>query len=112
MRVDLPITSVSFLTRFKTSNEELLRRKNLKIKNSYIWNKREENKPGDDFLEVIDFGINRPKYATDVVGLLLKELRSMAEMDEIKMLVAIDGVNAFWSSTNMKQDDNRTRYVN
>ena len=109
MRVDLPKISAALLTRFKHQNEGLLQEKDLKLKNHYTWNKREGNKPGDALMDVIDFGINRPMYATDVVGVLLKELKVMADENELKMLVAIDGVNAFWSLTNIKQEDDRTR---
>lgn len=110
VRVDQPKNSITWLTRFKHQNEELIRRKDIRLKNTYTWNKREQSVPGDEMMSVVEFGMSRGKYATDVVGVVLKELKMGADGGDWRLMVAIDGVNAFWSTTNIQQDDDRTRF--
>lgn len=107
-RVDQPLDAAQWLTYFRSMNEPLL--KNLSTSaGRYVWSKREIAEVGTPLLEIIEFGLNRIKYSTDVMGAILKEMRVQASEGKVKVLVAVDGVNAFWSTTNIKQDDNRHR---
>ena len=54
-----------------------------------------ENSP---LTEIIDFGISRVKYACDVITVLLDELKQASIADKCKILVVIDGFNAFFSN--------------
>lgn len=106
-RVDQPLEAVQWLSHFRSMNEPVL--KPLNTINRYVWNKRETSEVGTPLLELLEFGTNRAKYATDVMGVALKELRLQASNGNLRLLVATDGVNAFWSTTNLKQEDNRHR---
>ena len=41
----------------------------------YVWNKRESADLGTPLLDLIEFGVTRANYASDVLGALLSELR-------------------------------------
>ncbi|KAK7486797.1 hypothetical protein BaRGS_00021944 [Batillaria attramentaria] len=99
-RMDLPIEAAEWLVSFKAQNAHLL--KDIRLSQSYVWTKRETADEGSLLLDVVDFGLNRMKFATDCVGVILKELRKQAAMHKIKLLVAVDGVNAFWNQTSVK----------
>merc|ERR1712150_256810 len=82
-------------------NKEILQKQDVRLKNSYRWSKRESSEEGSSLIEMVEFGLGRTKYATDIMGALLKELKTQANSD-MKVLVAIDGVNAFWQESKVK----------
>ena len=106
-RIDQPLDAALWLSTFQKTNEPMLKSLDLKIKNRYTWSKRDISEVGMPLLEVVNFGLSRTKYACDVMGAVLKELRLHAMSGEVKVLVAIDGVNAFWSTTLVKREENR-----
>ncbi|ESO07686.1 hypothetical protein HELRODRAFT_170221 [Helobdella robusta] len=109
MRVDQPLAAAQWLADFKLQNEALLKNLNVLVSDTYVWNKREQTIPNSPMLEMIDFGLTRVKYATDVMGVVLKELKLQCNAGKFKVLVAIDGYNAFYGDTLIKQEDNRAR---
>jgi len=49
----------------------------------YVWNKREAAEVGTSLTSLIDFGLARVKYSSDVMGALLKELRHGASAGQL-----------------------------
>ncbi|KAI0229527.1 28S ribosomal protein S29, mitochondrial [Lamellibrachia satsuma] len=108
-RLDQPLEAAEWIAYFKQMNEPLLKQLDIKVQNTYVWNKRESSDVGTPLADVMEFGLARVKYAADVVGAILKEIRQQAAPQGFKVLVAVDGVNAFWSTTNIKVEDDRTK---
>lgn len=52
-------------------------------------------------------GISRMKSSSDVVGALMKELRLQSGQPEsnVRLAVAVDGVNALWGRSTIKKED-------
>ncbi|KAK2184153.1 hypothetical protein NP493_280g01000 [Ridgeia piscesae] len=111
-RLDQPLEAAEWMTYFRQMNESLLTQLNIKVQHKYVWNKRESAEVGTPLAEVMEFGLARVKYAADVVGAVLKEIRLQAAPQGFKVLMAVDGVNAFWSTTNIKVEDDRTKRHN
>jgi len=107
-RFDQPADAVKFLSYFRDLNSEFLAEHELKLAHSYIWNRRETSEEGSPLVDALDFGITRPKYASDVVGLLVKEIRTQASDGKFQVLVAVDGVNALWTASHHKREEDRT----
>ncbi|XP_074650971.1 small ribosomal subunit protein mS29-like [Tubulanus polymorphus] len=106
-RVDLPIQSVEWLKQFRIWNGTLLKQLQLKTSKQYTWSKREMTEEGSDINAIIDQGINRPKYASDCIGVIMKELREQTTKRGFKTLVAIDGVNALWGTAQIKDEQGK-----
>ncbi|XP_044764137.1 28S ribosomal protein S29, mitochondrial [Coccinella septempunctata] len=94
--IDINIDAAMWLTHFKTQNEELLKDEQFKVSQDYIWNKREKTAQNASLLELIDFGINRIKYASSCIVVLAEEIKKLSKSGVCKTLVAIDGYNAFF----------------
>lgn len=62
---------------------------------------------GTSILELIEFGMNRMKYACGVVDALMKELKLASTAGRCKTIVVIDGFNAFTSDSTQIRDDNK-----
>ncbi|KAL0278798.1 UNVERIFIED_CONTAM: hypothetical protein PYX00_000503 [Menopon gallinae] len=99
--------SVSWLQQFKRQNLKLLTENQLPIQNDYVWNKRESSKVGDSLLSMVDYGISRGTFSTDVINILLKEVKLMSKSGLIKTLVVIDGYNALFRSESKVMDTHR-----
>merc|ERR1712154_172663 len=85
---------------FRAQNADFI--KEIKLSRRYVWTKREAAEEGSSLNEIIEFGLNRMKFASDCVGAILREVRNQAAMHKVKVLVAVDGVNAFWNQTTVK----------
>ena len=100
---DLPLDSCAWLVHFKNQNADLLARLDLRTTQDYVWSKREETLKGSTFMELIDHGISRAKYASDVIKILLNEIKQQSTEGKVKTMVAIDGYNVlFYELTNLK----------
>ncbi|XP_038643120.1 28S ribosomal protein S29, mitochondrial isoform X2 [Scyliorhinus canicula] len=104
-RFDQPLEASVWLKNFKITNERFLNKKQVKTQRKYIWSKREATEEGRPLAEVVEQGLTRVKNASDVVGVLFKELKAQCRSDTYRMLVAIDGVNALWGPSTMKKED-------
>ncbi|XP_041373276.1 28S ribosomal protein S29, mitochondrial-like [Gigantopelta aegis] len=102
-RIDLPVEAAEWLLHFRTQNQSLI--KDMMITSKYIWSKRESSEEGTPLVDVVDFGLNRVKFAADCVGVVLKEVKKQADLKRVKVLVAVDGVNSFWTKTCIKTLD-------
>ena len=47
----------------------------LKTTKEYVWSKKESLPEGSPLMSVIDEGLKQAKYATDVMGILARELK-------------------------------------
>ena len=76
----------------------------------YVWNKREVAEVGTPLTELIDFGLARMKYSSDVMGALMKELRHAGSAGLYRVLVAVDGLNVLWGKTFERRIDDRRQF--
>lgn len=104
-RVDLTTEAVEWLKLFYQQNEKHLAK--LQTTKDYVWTNAERAESGIPISEIIEFGINRPRFASDAVGAILRELRLAATDKQIKLLVAIDGVNGFWRDARIRTEDKK-----
>uniref|UniRef100_A0A672YN88 Small ribosomal subunit protein mS29 n=1 Tax=Sphaeramia orbicularis TaxID=375764 RepID=A0A672YN88_9TELE len=104
-RFDQPFHATEWLRNFKIINESILSK--IKIKQRYMWTKREFTEEGSLLGELVDQGISRVKSSSDVVGAVMKELRLQSGQPEagFRLAVAVDGVNALWGKTNIKKEN-------
>lgn len=100
---DIPLKAGSWLLHFKHQNAEFLAKHDLRTSSDYVWSKRETTPAGSTFLELIDHGINRAKFATDVIKVLVEEIKQQSSDGKVKTMVLIDGFNALlYEKTNLK----------
>ncbi|XP_053330546.1 28S ribosomal protein S29, mitochondrial [Spea bombifrons] len=102
-RYDQPLEASSWLKNFKASNEQFLRQ--IQTQQRYVWSKREATEKGRPLGEVADQGLTRVKSASDAVGVILKELKLQSGSGSFRLLVSVDGVNAFWGRSTLRKED-------
>lgn len=76
----------------------------------YVWNKREAAEVGTPLTSLIDFGLARMKYSTDVMGAVLKELRHGGSAGLYRVLVAVDGLNVSWGRSKSRRADSQKEF--
>lgn len=79
----------------------------MKVSKEYIWSQREVTKCGEPLSNLIEFGIQRSKFACGVISALVDELKMASTAGKCRTLVVIDGFNAFTSSCTLIRDENR-----
>lgn len=94
--VDLPIDAAEWLAHFKLQNGGLINRLDLRVSRDLTWSKREFTSKDAPLMELIDLGINRVKYACDIVSVLAEEIKLHSTAGRCKTLVVIDGINVFF----------------
>lgn len=94
--VDLNMDAAAWLLHFKVQNANLLSTPELRLEEEIVWNKRESTAKGAPLTELIDHGINRIKFASECVVILAREIKRLAKEGKCKVVVAIDGYNAFF----------------
>ncbi|ALC40512.1 mRpS29 [Drosophila busckii] len=105
--IDLPFDAAAWLVHFKTQNAKLLQKLQLKTSKEYVWSKRESTPAGATLVELIEHGIARIKYATETTAALISELKLLSTGGQCKVLVAIDGFNAFFHPITRIFSDNK-----
>lgn len=103
--LDLPQEAVSWLKYFRALNESSLSQYDLKVTKDYVWTQRETTKSGEPILNLIQFGLNRIKFACGVISALIDELKAASIAGKCKTLIVIDGFNAFISGSTMIRDE-------
>ena len=75
--MDLPQEATELLSHIKQCNKEVFSEygDRMRTTQTYMWSKREETAANTTIEELIDYGIERSKYAADVFGALLKVLQ-------------------------------------
>nr|CAG4646249.1 EOG090X05V1 [Macrothrix elegans] len=96
-KYDHHFESVEWLKHFNLQNSILLEKLKLKTSETYSWSKREITEKGVHLSEIIEFGVNRGKYASACIVALLNELKLAACGNKCQVLVAVDGFNSFFS---------------
>lgn len=104
-RMDHHTEAVAWLQQFKQQNAELIQAQKLTISKTYTWSKREATEEGSPLSSVYDHGINRVKFASDCVAVILKEIKLLANAGRTKAFVAVDGMNALYQPTRIRRED-------
>lgn len=107
--LDINIDAAAWLIHFKTQNAGLLKKLDLKCSKEYVWSQRESTPAGSTLLELIEHGINRVKFATDTIAVLLEELKQQSTDGKCRTMVAIDGFNAFFHPKTVLKFDNKIK---
>lgn len=94
--IDINLDAAAWLLHFKTQNAHLLANPDFVLSEDIVWNKRETTPKDAPFLEFIDHGINRVKFASRTINILAREIKRLARENKCKVLVAVDGYNAFF----------------
>lgn len=92
--VDQNLEVSHWLLHFKSQNAHLL--PSLKTTEDHVWSKREITPKNSSLLDLVDHGINRIKYASEVLVALSTEIKKLSNNNYCKTLVSIDGFNAFF----------------
>ncbi|KAL7669868.1 hypothetical protein ACOME3_004815 [Neoechinorhynchus agilis] len=101
-KYDTPIEAARWLEHFSSQNEEKLMEDKYRTSVDYVWNERESTQKGSFLRDLIAFGMQRAKYASDCVLALFNEVaRICAEDRETRMFIALDGINALFSKDNV-----------
>ncbi len=93
-RWDTPGAAVTWLKYFADMNRGWLASRQPKLTADVVWNLNETSSAGTSWDQVIQFGIGRPKYATDCIGVLLREVRKQVRPRWMKGQLQ-DGEEAF-----------------
>ncbi|KAH8376225.1 hypothetical protein KR200_006297 [Drosophila serrata] len=107
--IDLPFDAAAWLVHFKNQNGQLLQRLQLKTGKEYVWSKRESTPAGSSLIELVEHGIARIKYASETTAALISELKQLSTAGQCKVMVAIDGFNAFFHPITRIFSDNKQR---
>ncbi|CAO1391346.1 unnamed protein product [Diamesa hyperborea] len=94
--IDLPLDAAAWLIHFKTQNADLLAKMDLKVSKDYVWSKRETTPAGSKLTELVDHGINRVKFASEVIAALVSEIKQQSSEGKFKTMVLIDGYNSLF----------------
>lgn len=106
--IDINIDAALWLINFKTQNSRLLNKLDLKCSKDYVWSHRETTPAGSTLQELIEHGINRSMYSSDVLQTLIEEIKQQSNAGKFRTMVAIDGFNAFFAErTGIKDDTKR-----
>ncbi|XP_017054073.1 28S ribosomal protein S29, mitochondrial [Drosophila ficusphila] len=105
--IDLPFDAAAWLVHFKNQNAQLLQRLQLKTSKEYVWSKRESTPAGSSLIELVEHGIARIKYASETTAALIAELKQLSTAGQCKVMVAIDGFNAFFHPITRIFSDNK-----
>jgi small subunit ribosomal protein S29 len=109
--IDIPLDCAAWLIHFKLQNIDLLTKIDAKTTKTYDWSKREQTAAGVPLIELVDHGINRAKYAADVIAALLDEIKSQSSAGKFKTMVLIDGYNSiFYEKTRVSLDKKACRW--
>ncbi|XP_003393846.1 28S ribosomal protein S29, mitochondrial [Bombus terrestris] len=106
-KLDLPESAVKWLKYIKHLNNVSLSQLDLKTTKEYTWSQREVTKVGDSLSNLIEFGIQRTKFACGVINALVDELKIASTAGKCRTLVVIDGFNALTSDITHVRDENR-----
>lgn len=105
--IDLNVDAAAWLMHFKTQNNALLEKLDLKCSKDYVWSEREVTPAGSTLLELVEHGLNRVKFATDTINVLIEELKLQSTEGKCRTMVAIDGFNAFFLDRTRIKFDSR-----
>ncbi|XP_068108685.1 small ribosomal subunit protein mS29 [Hyperolius riggenbachi] len=102
-RYDQPLEASTWLKQFRAANERFLSQ--IVTRQRYVWSKRDVTDEGTPLIAVVDQGLTRVKIASDVVGVVLKEIKGHSGGETFRLLVSMDGANSLWGKTTIKKLD-------
>jgi len=103
-RFDQPEQAAAWLQMCRAINGKFF--SELKTSQQYQFGKRDSTKNGEPLGKVIDMGLQRPNYATDAVGVLLKEIKNNSSL---QVLYAVNEFNGFFLKTSFM--DAKQKYI-
>ncbi|CAH3023462.1 unnamed protein product [Porites evermanni] len=103
-RFDQPQQASTWLQICRTINSKIF--SELKTSQKYHFGKRDSTEAGDPLARVIDLGLQRGNYATDAVGVLLKEIKNNTSL---RVLFAVNEFNGFFLKTSFM--DAKQKYI-
>ncbi|XP_014233402.1 28S ribosomal protein S29, mitochondrial [Trichogramma pretiosum] len=106
-KIDLPLHAAAWLRNFKTQNQHILNKADIKLSATHEWSATENSAKDSSLMDMIDFGISRIKFASNVIIKLMSELKQASTLGKCKVLVAIDGYNALFSQQTNIFNDNK-----
>lgn len=83
----------------------------MKVSKDYTWTQREITKCGEPLSNLIEFGMQRIKFACGVIDALVNELKAASTAGKCRMLVVIDGFNALIDDYTAVRDEVTKLYV-
>ncbi|XP_007435819.1 28S ribosomal protein S29, mitochondrial [Python bivittatus] len=101
-RFDQPIEAADWLKNFRITNKQILTQ--IKTQQRYTWGKRDVTEEGCPLIDLTEKGLAWVKYASDTVGVILKELKQQCCQGSFRMLVAVDGINTLWGRTTLEKN--------
>ncbi|KAL1463327.1 hypothetical protein WDU94_015087 [Cyamophila willieti] len=104
--VDLNIDAAMWLRHFQLQNKKLLEDPKFVISHEYIWSAREKSEANIPLKELVEHGISRVKYASDVVDALFQEIKKLSTQGVCRTFVCVDGYNCFFTEhSNCRPED-------
>ncbi|XP_068740785.1 small ribosomal subunit protein mS29-like isoform X1 [Montipora capricornis] len=103
-RFDQPKQATAWLQMCRMINSKFFTE--LKTNQQYLFGKRDSTKQGEILGKIIDMGLQRTNYATDAVGIILKEIKSNSSL---RVLYAVNEFNGFFLRTSLK--DANQKYI-
>eukprot|EP00095_Tigriopus_kingsejongensis_P004265 maker-scaffold1103_size62544-snap-gene-0.14 protein:Tk04265 transcript:maker-scaffold1103_size62544-snap-gene-0.14-mRNA-1 annotation:"mitochondrial 28s ribosomal protein s29" len=100
---DLLGNSRHFLNNFIHINQGKL--DGLTTRKTYKWSPRESTEQGSPLMEVALKGVERPKFATDCMNILMKEMKLNSKEGLKKTAVFVDGLNMLYKDETMVSKD-------
>ncbi|XP_068228925.1 small ribosomal subunit protein mS29 [Palaemon carinicauda] len=102
---DHPVDASTWLQHFRHQNVELLKELEITTSEQYTWSRRETTEAGSPISMLIEHGINRSRYASDVVVAVVAELKKCATEGRCKVAVVVDGINSFFCTSSRYKVD-------
>ncbi|CAH8453505.1 unnamed protein product [Schistosoma turkestanicum] len=103
--LDFPARSAEWLKAFLKLNQPLLEEIKPVVSRQLEWTKKDIMPEGTSWVDLINFGVARTKYATDCIGILLREMRTLSSTpDGPPCLFIVDGVNFMWCRGTLLKD--------
>jgi len=93
-RLDQPALAKQWVDTFRAMNPTFV--SSMMTSQEYKWGKRESTQQGKTFAQLIDQGCSRLDYTTDLVGVLLKEIRLNKNLN---VLYAVEACNGLFGAT-------------
>eukprot|EP00112_Aurelia_sp_Birch-Aquarium-sp1_P006173 Seg1688.4 transcript_id=Seg1688.4/GoldUCD/mRNA.D3Y31 product="28S ribosomal protein S29 mitochondrial" pseudo=true protein_id=Seg1688.4/GoldUCD/D3Y31 len=99
-RHDQPIESTHWLKAFRTVNQKFLEQ--IKTTKDYKWGRQESISEGSVIGRVVELGMSRTTFATDAVGIILKEIQ---QTKGINVLYAVDEFNGLFTTSSIRNKE-------
>jgi len=93
-RIDHLGQSSTLLKDFSDYNMDKLT--GLTTHNTYTWSEKEKTEAGSPLFDIVRQGLERPKFSTDCLAVLMKELQLHCKGGNCKIAIFVDGINVLF----------------